>query len=1000
MKRNILKKVMSTILVGCLTCSLFTLPLHAETTETKINIASVETNSAHGNNPITNIKDGSTSTFWETNWSAANHSPTEDTPMVVTALLSENTYVSMIRITPRQGTNLQNGEGNGRFTKARYTYLDASGNTIGESFTQSYDSPPSQDPINLEVNQEIGGIKIEVLAAYAAGSDVTATMAELEFLLVQDITKYEIASVETNSAHGNNPITNIKDGNTSTFWETNWSEANHSPTEDTPMVVTALLSENANVSIIRITPRQGTNTYNGDANGRFEKARYTFLDASGNPIGESFTQSYDSPPSQDPIEIEVNQEIGGIKIEVLDAYAAGNDVTATMAELEFIYIEGQEQPLDTSALSTKIAEAQAIEKGNYTQASYDALQTAITTAQNALTTVTNEEEVNAAVAALQSAMDALTLEAANYDAVDAAEARANALVRENYVSLVAVDEALAAVVRGKDITEQEAVDAMAKAINDAIDALELKGANYDAVDAAEARANALVRENYVSLEAVDEALAAVVRGKDITEQEAVDAMAKAINDAIDALELKGANYDAVDAAEARANALVRENYVSLEAVDEALAAVVRGKDITEQEAVDAMAKAINDAIDALELKGANYDAVDAAEARANALVRENYVSLEAVDEALAAVVRGKDITEQEAVDAMAKAINDAIDALELKGANYDAVDAAEARANALVRENYVSLEAVDEALAAVVRGKDITEQEAVDAMAKAINDAIDALVLKGPESVSNLVANAVNYKEVNLTWDAIEGSTYTIYRKNTKTNEWIALGTTTETTYNVAGLKTGLTYEFKVEAQKEEDTYESEVVSVQTALTGEIELTITNHTNEFDLTWTGIEGATRYIIYRRINEGEWQKVLTLGKDVRNYTTKAKGVGTYEYLVKAARYDSIDRVYSNESNIVNATLGAETMVPSNVVIEETSSQTITLTWDKVDGMPYYEIYRSKDNGTYRMVKKTNTTSMTNSSLKSGSTYSYKIRAYKLVNNEKVYSEFSEVSITIQ
>ena len=61
-------------------------------------------------------------------------------------------------------------------------------------------------------------------------------------------------------------------------------------------------------------------------------------------------------------------------------------------------------------------------------------------------------------------------------------------------------------------------------------------------------------------------------------------------------------------------------------------------------------------------------------------------------------------------------------------ADYAAVDAAIAKANALNENDYIDFSAVKAALDAVVRGKNITEQTKVDAMAKAIAEAINALV--------------------------------------------------------------------------------------------------------------------------------------------------------------------------------------------------------------------------------------------------------------------------------
>ena len=95
-----------------------------------------------------------------------------------------------------------------------------------------------------------------------------------------------------------------------------------------------------------------------------------------------------------------------------------------------------------------------------------------------------------------------------------------------------------AVNRHMPITKQSEVDRRAKVIEDAIAALQYKDADYTKVDAAIAEANALNKDEYKDFSAVESAVNAVVCGKNITEQFEVDKMAKAIEDAIAALEKK------------------------------------------------------------------------------------------------------------------------------------------------------------------------------------------------------------------------------------------------------------------------------------------------------------------------------------------------------------------------------------------------------------------------------------------------------------------------------
>ena len=136
---------------------------------------------------------------------------------------------------------------------------------------------------------------------------------------------------------------------------------------------------------------------------------------------------------------------------------------------------------------------------------------------------------------------AMTYLPADYSKVDAAIVKANALNKDDYKDFSGVEAAVNAVVRDKNITEQTEVDAMAKAIEDAIAALQYKDADYTKVDAAIAKANALKKDDYKDFSGVEAAVKAVVRGKNITEQSEVDKMAKTIEDAIAALEKKPAS---------------------------------------------------------------------------------------------------------------------------------------------------------------------------------------------------------------------------------------------------------------------------------------------------------------------------------------------------------------------------------------------------------------------------------------------------------------------------
>ncbi|MFR4013241.1 MAG: S-layer homology domain-containing protein [Oscillospiraceae bacterium] len=172
---------------------------------------------------------------------------------------------------------------------------------------------------------------------------------------------------------------------------------------------------------------------------------------------------------------------------------------------------------------------------------------------------------------------------------------------------------------------------------------------------------------------------------------------------------------------------------------------------------------------------ADYSAVDAALDKIPAdLTAYTDESIKTLSAAAEAVIRGKVIAKQAEVDAMAAAIERAISDLVFKPADYTAVDAAIAKANALNENDYIDFSAVKAALEAVVRGKNITEQFEVDAMAKAIEDAIAALVEK-PSSGGGFSSGSFFPSYPVNTPDKTENGTVTVSTKNATSGSTVTI---------------------------------------------------------------------------------------------------------------------------------------------------------------------------------------------------------------------------------
>ena len=185
----------------------------------------------------------------------------------------------------------------------------------------------------------------------------------------------------------------------------------------------------------------------------------------------------------------------------------------------------------------------------------------------------------------------------------------------------------------------------------------------------------------------------------------------------------------------------------------------------------------------------------------------------------------------------------------------------------------------------------------------------------------------------------------------------------------------------------------SNAVACTTQLEGTPELSIEKvSATKFKLRWTKIDGATRYIIYRKRNNESYRKVLTLGTNDLSYTTSSLAAGKYSFIVKAGRYDSKDRVMTVASKAVT---GTSVFSKPEVTLTAGTKQ-IKVAWKAVEGVKYYEVYRAtSETGTYTKVKTTTSTSFTSKSLKTKQTYYFKVRGYKTYNNDKVYTPYSSV-----
>ena len=161
--------------------------------------------------------------------------------------------------------------------------------------------------------------------------------------------------------------------------------------------------------------------------------------------------------------------------------------------------------------------------------------------------------------------------------------------------------------------------------------------------------------------------------------------------------------------------------------------------------------------------------------------------------------------------------------------------------------------------------------------------------------------------------------------------------------------------------------------------------------NNVTLMWNEIPVASSYIIERKDSaNGAYTVIKTLGPSYTTYKDNNLDTGkTYYYRIQA-KYNDSKFSYSSE-------VSAKLILKKPVLkINNSKKKKLVLSWAKIPGANGYEVYRATSyNGTYKKIKTLTANSFTNAKLKSKKTYYYKIRAYRNVKGQKVYSSYSKI-----
>lgn len=256
-------------------------------------------------------------------------------------------------------------------------------------------------------------------------------------------------------------------------------------------------------------------------------------------------------------------------------------------------------------------------------------------------------------------------------------------------------------------------------------------------------------------------------------------------------------------------------------------------------------------------------------------------------------------------------------------------------------------------------------------------------------TVKNVTKTSFESDEVTLKWDKVSGATgYVIYYLNADRHKnYSKVKEVTSNTATITNLRKTTQYYFKVAAyvEKNGERYEGAPTIKKTCTQAdEIKnLSLDRSSDVIELSWSRVENATGYKIYRANEKTDWDyKEYKTLKGNGNTTLTENNLSTgnqYRYKIIAYRLLYGDCYYYSKgvTKVAYAGLGAP-------VVNLTSRlRKVTLSWGRNKYADGYEIYysRSRNSGYSLFGKTKNTFFTTTHRLEAGRTYYFRVRAYR-------------------
>ncbi len=268
-----------------------------------------------------------------------------------------------------------------------------------------------------------------------------------------------------------------------------------------------------------------------------------------------------------------------------------------------------------------------------------------------------------------------------------------------------------------------------------------------------------------------------------------------------------------------------------------------------------------------------------------------------------------------------------------------------------------------------------------------------------PENVSGIVQNlkSTTTDSITFTWDEVScADSYDIFRYNASEKKYEKLANVDENEYTDTSVSASKSYYYLVRAVADTDDGIINGANTKVKLSTRPEKVTglkqsSSLTGRITLSWNKVENVSLYSVYKYNSATKkYTKVKNVKTEKLTLTVEPSEAAYYRvYATTKTSWGYLYSAVSSKAYTVAGPSAPEISVKSN------AKGSATISWDSIDGTKYYYVYRYTSSGYKRIaIMRNGETEYTDTSLKSGSRYYYRVRAVTVKGGVAGYSSYSQ------